>query len=150
MFMTGTHKFSLNIFKIAPPVPKLQSRVNCAIFWNIVYRHKIALLTQVSKKFIMATSLIRRQHQNMHDIIAWWLLQLQCISNKSMKISVNVRLEIHVNTRHEKDLTSNRPIYATMQKVNTEYPVVQISRTKVQTAYQLLTSYYFVLSAFSI
>jgi len=48
------------------------------------------ILTQFRQQFVIATGLIRRQHQNAHRVIGCWLLQLQCVQNALMQIYVNV------------------------------------------------------------
>jgi len=59
-------------------------------------------LTQFREEFFIATSLIRRQYQNTHNIIVCWLLQLQRIPNKYFSVSKSNTSAIHwmVRTWH--------------------------------------------------
>jgi len=55
------------------------------------------ILTQFSEQFVVATSLIRRQHQHTRNIIICQLFQLQRVQNIFIPLFVNIR-QLHRNS----------------------------------------------------
>ena len=55
------------------------------------------ILTQFSEQFVVATSLIRRQHQHTRNVIICQLFQLQRVQNIFIPLFVNIR-QLHGNS----------------------------------------------------